>query len=227
MPKCIKSKEEKDMPHVFENIKTLKTDMETKGWIMDSFLFQYKRIQYIVLVKLYTEKERKPQYALLKFEFIRQDNLDSRLLIPVNVNGFLTDIVPIGKIRTFFGVEYQENLGVFIEQFYEQLADFIPIEVSENKSDAERRTMVADLSRSDSENPNKIYCMGVRRNPDVDGVQQHRSIYNDNKTRLLRPDVYQEFAEEDTISFCYSENAEDEKTIEEIMRNFAARHRNG
>lgn len=90
------------MPHVFENLKTLKTDMEAKGWIIDSFLFQYKRIQYIVLVKLYTENERRPQYALLKLEFIRQDNLDSRLLIPVNVNGFLTDIVPIGDIKAFF-----------------------------------------------------------------------------------------------------------------------------
>lgn len=208
------------MPHIFENLKTLKTDMETKGWIMDSFLFQYKRIQYIVLVRLYTENERKPQYALLKLEFIRQDNLDSRLLIPVNVNGFLTDIVPIGDIRAFFGVEYQENLGVFIEQFYERLAGFIPTEVSENKSDAERRAMVADLSRNDSENPNKIYCIGVRRNSVVDGVQRHRSIYNDNKTRLLRPDLYSEFADDDTISFCYSENAEDENTKEEIMRNF-------
>lgn len=214
------------MPHVFENLKTLKTDMETKGWVIDSFLFQYQRIQYIVLVKLYTENERRPQYALLKLEFIRQDNLDSRLLIPVNVNGFLTDIVPISDIRAFFGVEYQENLGVFIEQFYERLSGFIPIEVSENKSDAERRAMVVDLSRKDSENPNKIYCTGVKRNPNVDGVQQHRSPYNDNKTRLLRPDLYPEFADDDTISFCYSENAEDEKTKEEIMENFAARHYN-
>lgn len=214
------------MPHVFENLKTLKTDMETKGWVIDSFLFQYKRIQYIVLVKLYTENERRPQYALLKLEFIRQDNLDSRLQIPVNVNGFLTDIVPISDIRAFFGVEYQENLGVFIEQFYERLAGSIPIEVSENKSDVERRAMVVDLSRKDSENPNKIYCTGVKRNPNVDGVQQHRSPYNDNKTRLLRPDLYPEFADDDTISFCYSENAEDEKTKEEIMKNFAARHYN-
>lgn len=215
------------MPHVFENLKTLKTDMETKGWIIDSFLFQYKRIQYIVLVKLYTENERKPRYALLKLEFIRQDNLDSRLQIPVNVNGFLTDIVSIGDIKAFFGVEYQVNFGVFIEQFYERLAGFIPTEVSENKNDAERRAMVADLSRKDSENPNKIYCTGVKRNPNVDGVQQHRSPYNDNKTRLLRPDLYKEYGDEDTISFCYSENAEDEKTKEEIMRNFAARHQNG
>ncbi|MCH5248406.1 MAG: hypothetical protein J1E98_00665 [Lachnospiraceae bacterium] len=194
---------------------------------MDSFLFQYKRVQYIVLVKLYTENERKPQYALLKLEFIRQDNLDSRLLIPVNANGFMTDIVPIGNIRTFFGVEYQENLGVFIEQFYERLAGFIPIEVTENKSDVQRRVMAANLSRYDNENPNKIYCIGIKRNPFVDGVQRHRSIFNDNKTRLLRPDVYQEYADEYIISFCYSENAEDEKTKEEIMRNFAARHYNG
>lgn len=212
------------MSNVFENLKKLKNDMEEKGWVMDSFLFRYKNINYIVLVKLYAEDEKKPKYALLKLEFIQQDDFNNRLCIPTNSNGFMTEIVSIIVIKNFFRVEYQENLGNFKDQFQEYLAGFIPAEVLENKNDTERRAMVIDLSESDSENPNKLYCTSVMRNPEVNGRQKERSIYNDNKTRLLRPELYREYAKERTISFRYSENPDDEKTTAEIMKNFAARH---
>lgn len=215
------------MPNVFGNLRLLKNDMEEKGWVIDSFLFRYNDINYIVLVKLYTEGEKKPKYALLKLEFIQQDNFNHRLLVPANSNGFMTDIVSMVVIRNFFGVEYQENLGNFQDQFQEYLAGFIPTEVSGNKNEAERRVMVIDLSESDRENPNKLYCTSVMRNPKVNDRQKERSIYNDNKTRLLRPELYEEYADDRTISFCYSENPGDEKTTEEIMNNFAARHRRG
>ncbi len=215
------------MPNVFGNLRLLKNDMEEKEWVIDSFLFRYNDINYIVLVKLYKEDEKKPKYALLKLEFIQQDNFNHRLLVPANSNGFMTDIVSIVVIRNFFGVEYQENLGNFQDQFQEYLAGFIPTEVSENKNEAERRVMVIDLSESDSENPNKLYCTSVMRNPEVNGRQKERSIYNDNKTRLLRPELYEEYADDRTISFRYSENPDDEKTTEEIMNNFAARPRRG
>lgn len=215
------------MSNVFENLKILKKDMEKKGWIIDSFLFHYKNINYIVLVKLYTEDERKPKYALLKLEFIQQDDFNNRLCIPTNSNGFMTEIVSIVVIKNFFRVEYQENLGNFKDQFQECLAHSIPAEVLENKSGIERRVVVINLSESDSENPNKLYCTSVMRNPEVNGRQKERSIYNDNKTRVLRPELYKEYADERTISFRYSENPEDEKTTEEIMKNFAARHGRG
>lgn len=223
----IVSREGRDMPNVFGNLRLLKNDMEEKEWVIDSFLFRYNDINYIVLVKLYKEDEKKPKYALLKLEFIQQDNFNHRLLVPANSNGFMTDIVSIVVIRNFFGVEYQENLGNFQDQFQEYLAGFIPTEVSENKNEAERRVMVIDLSESDSENPNKLYCTSVMRNPEVNGRQKERSIYNDNKTRLLRPELYEEYADDRTISFRYSENPDDEKTTEEIMNNFAARPRRG
>lgn len=215
------------MPNVFGNLRLLKNDMEEKGWVIDSFLFRYKDINYIVLVKLYTEDEKKPKYALLKLEFIQQDDFNHRLLVPTHSNGFMTDIVSIIVIKDFFKVEYQVNLGNFQEQFQEFLASFIPTEVVENKNDTERRVMVMDLSKNDSQNPNRLYCTSVKRNPNMNGVQQVRSIYNDNKTRLLRPELYREYADERTISFCYSENPDDEKTTEEIMNNFAARHGRG
>ncbi len=208
------------MENIFDNLKELKTDMEDKGWSIESFLFHYKEVQYVVLVKLYDEqKEKKPQYALVKMEFVDENN--NSITIPTNSRGFMNEFVSIATIRNFFGVEYQENIGNFMQQFYAYLASYIPTEVSNGKSDREKECMVSSLSRSDGEDENKIYCYDIKRNPIVNNKQYVRSIYNDNKTRLLRPTLYEEYKDDNTISFCYSNDEEKEKSDREIKFNFA------
>ena len=128
------------MANVFSNLRDLKADMEHKGWCIDSFLFHYKKVHYVVLVKLYGEKEKKPQYALVKMEFIDTENRS--ITIPTNSCGFMTDIISITEIKKFFGVEYVENLGVFIQQFHDYVAKFIPSQVSDDKTDREKTCMV-------------------------------------------------------------------------------------
>ena len=49
--------------------------------------------------------------------------------------------------------------------------------------------VVQSLSKSDSEDPSKIYCNKVRRNPN----NGHRSEFNADKTKLLRPSLYTYF----------------------------------
>ena len=48
-----------------ENLHALKADMEKNGWVIDSFKFHFKKVDYIVLVILYVPDEPRPQYALL------------------------------------------------------------------------------------------------------------------------------------------------------------------
>lgn len=85
--------------------------------------------------------------------------------------------------------------------------------------------MVHSLSNSDAEKPNKIYCYKVRRNPNrLDGEPGQRSIFNDNKTRLLRPELYQKLYRDNTLSFCYSDDPQDEKSDEDIITNWTKRH---
>lgn len=55
----------------------------------------------------------------------------------------------------------------------------------------------------------------------MNNKQYVRSIYNDNKTRLLRPTLYEEYKDDNTISFCYSNDEEKEKSDREIKFNFA------
>lgn len=59
-----------------ENLKSLKDDMVSKKWTICSFVFNYKEIEYIVLVKRFVGAEKRiDQYALVKLHFMKSDNL--------------------------------------------------------------------------------------------------------------------------------------------------------
>ncbi|EOE5319892.1 DUF6037 family protein [Providencia rettgeri] len=202
--------------NVFENFKLLKTDMIANGWVIEAFPFNYKKRDYIVLAKLYEDGETKPKYALMKVEILKSENINERLVLSVNSNGF---IIETKLLRAFFDIEYGENLGNLLSQFNEYFAQFIPTHITLDKSPHIEEAMVTSLSKSDSQDPNKRFCYGVMRNPDGRG----RSPFNDNKTRLLRPTLYPEFCDDLSISFCYSIDSKDEKSDSVIIKNFANR----
>ena len=44
----------------FENLRKLLKSMKENEWIIDTFWFKYKSENYVVILKVYNEKERKP-----------------------------------------------------------------------------------------------------------------------------------------------------------------------
>lgn len=200
---------------LLENLRQLKEDMRNKGWTICSFLFKYKKIEYIVLVKRFVGTEKRiDKYALVKLHFMKANNLSDELQVEANVKKLIVDPK---KLREYFGIEYRENLGNILQQFIENLGRVIPTKMSENSSKMEKSAMVRSLSKSDSEDPNKIYCNKVRRNRD--GGQ--RSEFNSDKTRLLRPMLFREFCNDKSISFCYYADKEMENDDATIIRNFS------
>lgn len=180
---------------LFDNFSLLKKDLEKNGWILEAFNFNYKGYDYIVLAKLYLKGEEKPKYALLKAEFIRADNFNKSLTLAVNSIFFLD--IDVKSFRSFFNIEYSGNLGEIIKQFTEYFSSFIPNQINLNKSKLQKQCVIFNLSKSDDQDPDKIYCFTVKRNPD----NQHRTSFNDNKTKILRPNLYLKFKEDPTISF--------------------------
>ena len=73
-----------------------------------------------------------------------------------------------------------------------------------------------------NQDPNKIYCFAIKRNPN----NEKRTSFNDNKSRLLRPNLYFKFKDDKTVSFCYSSDVQREKTYGEIINNFSNRSKN-
>ena len=190
--------------------------MTNIGWVIEAFPFNYKNCDYIVLAKLYQEGEKKPKYALMKVDILKRNNIDERITAPVNTKGFL--ITP-QLLREFFNIDYGENLGDILSQFNECFGKFIPTQVNLGKSQELIDAMISSLSKSDSEDPNKLYCYDVRRNPEG----KKRTVFNDNKTRLLRSNLYVTFASDNSISFCYSANTNQEETDAEIITKFTSR----
>ncbi|WP_419776679.1 DUF6037 family protein [Malaciobacter marinus] len=199
--------------NIFENFKLLKEDMIRNGWVIEAFPFKYRNHSYIVLTKLY-QGNKKPPYALLEVDILKRNDINISLTVPVNVNGFMTDA---RTLREFFGIAYSENIGDILSQFSEYFSNFIPTKVNLNKSQDLKDAMTNSLSKSDSQDPNKIYCFSIKRNPDT----EKRTAFNDNKSRLLRPNLYKKFKDDQTVSFCYSSKSEKEKTDEEIINNFS------
>lgn len=200
--------------NIFENFRILKQDMENHGWVIEAFPFIYKNRDYIVLAKLYQKDDRKPKYALLQVEILKKNDINNSLTIPVNTNGFMTDAK---TLREFFDIGYSENIGDILRQFNEYFSTFIPTQVNLAKSQELKVVMTNSLSKSDSQDPSKIYCFSIKRNPDT----EKRTPFNDNKSRLLRPSLYVKFKDDYTVSFCYSSKKEKEKTDGEIINNFS------
>lgn len=194
---------------------SLKNDMVSKNWTISSFIFHYKRIEYIVLVKLFVdEKEIIEENALLKLHFMKSRDLKDDLLVQASRWRLL---IHPKELRQYFGIEYKENLGDILRQFTDRLGTFIPTEIPLSVSVKEKTAMICSLSNSDSEDPNKIYCTNVKRNHDGG----KRSPYNADKTKLLRSALFEHFQNEPNVSFCYSADSSKENDDATILRNFA------
>ena len=198
-----------------ENLKSLKDDMVSKNWTICSFIFSYKEIEYIVLIKRFVGTEKRVDtYALVKLHFMKADDLNDDLQVEANSRGLIIDLKDLHK---YFGIEYQENLGDIFRQFTDRLGGVIPLSVPDKISVIEKTAMVQSLSKSDSEDPNKIYCTKVKRNPN--GGQ--RSEFNSDKTKLLRETLFKHFRNDIGISFCYSADVSKKNDDATILKNFA------
>ncbi|CAM3080659.1 hypothetical protein SAMN04487792_1223 [Lactobacillus bombicola] len=130
-------------------------------------------------------------------EFFKKSDLTDALKVEINSSGWMIDAK---ELRKFFEIEYSLTLGDTLSQFNNILNQFVPTVVNERPSKEQMELMYASLSKSDSENPNKKYCFGVKMNREG----HRRSSFNDNKTRLLRPNLYKYFADGKTIIFYFS-----------------------
>lgn len=200
---------------MLSNLKLLNDDMKNKGWIITSFTFRYKTINYIVLVKRFlSEEKRENKYSLVKLEFMKENDLEDSLLVEANSRQIFVD----AKIfRQYFGIAYVPNLGDIFKQFYGIFGKSIPSTIKIVNTDFEKTAMVKSLSISDSEDPTKIYCTNVRRNPE----RQKRSVFNSDKTKILRPRLYEYFKDEESISFCYSNDECKNNDDPTILKNFS------
>lgn len=201
------------------NLKKLRNDMLKQDRIIEVFDFSYNGNQYLVLVKRYLGGQKKPNYALVNLDFILRRNFSKHL--EVNANSSSLDI-DWPTFAGFFNIKVQGGYADVFQSFYEMLGKNIPTEIRANYSNQQKQVMGMSLNRSDSEDPNKLYCYMVKKNSVTkSGKQKLRTVFNSEKTKIFRPELYAKLKDEPQFSFYYSPNKDAEKSNIEILRNLA------
>lgn len=199
----------------------LLSDMEARGWLIDSFPFTYNHVETIVILKRFRsgETKRKP-YDVVKLEFIYRDN--AKCSIHAYADFFNVRFETVKQFVDFFHIIGRNFDRDLFDDFSQYFAPFIPTAKIVRKTDRQERELLG--SRAEGNNPDAIYCFDVRRSGfKDDGTPKTRSIENDNKAAVLRPELYQKYKGDMTLSFFFSANPQDERTDEEIMATVAQR----
>ena len=192
------------MRRPLQNLHLLKADMEKKGWMIDSFKFRYKKINYIALVILFSPDEPKDKYALVQLDFLNAANVNHHLLVSANAGGIM---LSAEELRMFFGIRYAENLGDILQQFTELLGFQVPEKVSDSKTNTEKQAITHKMTQTGCEEPDKVYCYTVKRNPVIldektgEKNQTKRTPENDSKTRMLRRTLYDRLGKDNPSAF--------------------------
>ena len=209
------------MSHPLSNLRIIRDELRKRGWVATCFQFRYRRHPYFVFVERYLDHEAKPKYALTKIIFADHDDLDRVLKTWANSSGVQCRTQ---ELRDYFRIEWVENAKDLWAQFNTHLGRYVPNHAPLTFHPDERRFLLRRLSVGDSDNPERVYCTHVRRNPDrADGTPGRRSVFNSQKTEILRPTLYRHLRNETNLSFCYSVNPEDHQDDATIISQWATR----
>ncbi|WP_367110706.1 DUF6037 family protein [uncultured Psychrobacter sp.] len=196
---------------MLSNLRLLKSVMEDNDWAIDAFNFQFNNYDYVVIVELYGENEHKPEYSLVKLDFVDIDDLNRHYQIHANTRGFVS--LDVKSFREFFRIPYGDGLGNVIQGFKRQLGESIPSQIHD-KSNLQKIVMVNSLSRADSKDPNRLY-------PSHLANTGNRTIYNSNKARIIIEDLYNLIIDRNELSVCFAIDPARQRTAQEILRNYA------
>ena len=203
----------------FNNLPKLLNSMRTKGWVIDSFLFNYNNHRYIVILKTYSEAERKPsKFAKVKLEFIKADEVDTSIYAYADF--YDVHFKTVKEFCDFFNIHNQGIGRDIFNDFSNIFARCIP---EEKVVEKDERLRQIQGGRCEGNNPNAIYCYDVQRNGRNNGRNNTRSIENSNKAETLRPTLYNKYKDDTNLSFYFSTKPEDERTDEEIFNLVASR----
>lgn len=211
------------MSALMPNIRELRDNLRETGWHMTGFPFTYKSVHYSVLCENLDNLLKHNDHSIILLTFIDNGQPDRQLKIEANSARFYVDAK---TLREYFHISYSANLGDILSQFYSTFSTFIPREVSLNISEEIKSSIVATLCSRDGDNPKAIFCFSVYRNG-IDprsGQQKHRRIFNQDRARLLVPDLYEFFKDDTTISFCFSTEKEREQPSNVIIQKYASRY---
>ena len=202
---------------LMKNVKILRDSLVENNWHITAFPFSFNDVKCTVLFEVLSNFDPKNK-NIVHLTFI--DLEDTRRTLEADANSARIDI-DISEIHHYFHINSKVRYKDFILSFYKNFNRFIPLQFK--KPDNESLHFVVDrLNKRDK--AEGYLCYSVKRNSvSKNGVQGRRSIYNDNKARLLRPELYKLFYKDDTISFVFGDR---EANDADILKRFSEKEKN-
>jgi len=205
------------------NVKVLRDNMRSLGWHITAFDFYYNKCRYIVLFEDSKALGYKGDLVIAILTFVDTNNESRRLTVEANQGGF--DGASAREIMDYFHIHHRPSVKGFFVGFYEAFNSSIPQQFAPPQNRHVRELCAIQLANRDNEpDPLAFCCYDARRNPVVDGVQRHRTVFNSNKTKLLRSDLFELLGGDDTISFFF--RRENEYDDMKILQRFREREQN-
>lgn len=205
--------------HLLEKVPKLIASLRQNDWHVTVFDIFYK-MRYIVVFEDTKDFPHPNKYFVAKITFIKTDGTDEELTVYANAQKMdvsLTDFV------RFFGITGNGSYVDFIKNFYEIFNKQMP----EEFKPIEREYVDYAINVINRQEPNNgTCCYDARRNlmPNSSTKYKNRSIFNTEKTKLLRPTLFNKIGNDSHISFYYRErNALDDN---EILEKFKKRIKN-
>jgi len=203
------------------NLRTLRDNMRRRAWVITCFRFDYNDRQYVVIVERYVAPRVQPEYALVELRFVDRADQGRTLEVPANTSRLMTDA---RTLREYFHIRWVDNLGDILQQFADQFGQVVPTSLPVELPSGDRAVVLTQLSTADGDDPRKIYCTHVRRNPNhADGSPGMRSAFNSQKTEILRPDLYRQLSGDAGLSFCFSLDRQLERSDAAILELLSER----
>lgn len=219
-------------PIKFNNLRSLLNSMKSAQSTVETFNFRFNNVDCIVFLSIYEKKsERHKRHS----EYIQKEspNFKAKLefIDPTNVKNVIVAyatyykviFINISEFAKFFKLGWMgDGKGIQggLERFYQSF-ETIPHEVNLIAKDEIHKKVIA--SRLYPENPNAIYCIGVKRNGlKRNGEPKERSERNSIRAGSLRYELFKIFRQHTNISFMFSSDERKQKTDEEIIANFNA-----
>lgn len=207
------------------NVTQLRNSLREAGYCMTAFTFEFNYVECFVIFEDARALGREAKYVSVILTFRDLNDADHFVEVTANAGGIDLDSSNKREFYEFFHIKYGE-FNDFWKRFNEELNAAIPPLFIEPENDKIVNVVTHQLGvRTNEPDPNAIYCYSAYRLP-VDsrtGKQMHRSPFMDQKTRMLRPRLYERIhAEtEPTITFRYSADDSRDLLDEDILRQFA------
>lgn len=212
----------------FKKLPLLLNDMRSKQRKIELFHYHYNNIECVVFLTLLESSDKKRnKYTVADIDFLKVDEKKDVILDSISATADFYKVLFYNTkdFYNFFRINKDnpsgDNKAVFLS-FSDHFAKFIPEASTLSKASSSVTKKI--IAKLDHDNPNAIYCYDVRRSGSrEDGSPKKRSLNNSNKAQRLRPDLYDRYQQDETYSFYFSDNPEDNRTDTEIMKLIARR----